>query len=64
MRPRSAVVITALSALLAALACLAACSTTGTSSPQYVSTPSSKPCGPGTYATPACREWQYQNLGP
>ena len=64
MRPRLVVVITALSALFPALVSLTACSTTGTPSTQYTSTQYGQPCGPGRYATPACREWQYQNLGP
>jgi len=64
MRVRPVVMIAALGSLLLTLLQLAACSTTDTSISLSSSTSDTRPCGPNRYNTPACRQWQEQNLGP
>ena len=64
MRARPTVMISALGSLLLTLLQLAACSTTEASITQSSSASESRPCGPNRYNTPACRQWQEQNLGP
>jgi hypothetical protein len=61
MRQRLAT-MAALGITLLTLAQLPACGTAGTMPEQ--STEFAQPCGPGRYNTQACKQWQYQNLGP
>jgi hypothetical protein len=63
MRQRLAT-MAALGITLLTLAQLPACGSAETLPQQSSSSESGRPCGPGRYNTEACKQWQYQNLGP